>query len=70
MWKGTIKLWVGKLDVETMKGRPCKAKAKAKKKQIWFKKKKKSVSPVQGFKSGGKIDLTNNIKPSHLDYQR
>lgn len=70
MWKGTIKLWVGILDVETTKGQPSKAKVKAKKKQIWFKKKKKSVSPVQDFKSGGKVDLTNSIKPKHWDYQR
>ena len=69
MWKGTIKLWVGKLDVETTKGQPSKTKVKAKKKQIWYKK-KKSVTPVQGFKSGGKVDLTHSIKPRHLDYQR
>lgn len=35
-----------------------------------IKKKKKSVTPVQGFKSGGKVDLTHSIKPRHLDYQR
>ena len=35
LWKGTIKLWGGKLDVETTKGQPSKAKVKAKKKQIW-----------------------------------